>query len=99
MCTGSVLTTAVAARVPSAAAISPLAGPPELEDAVDAQREKVRLVGCLWPLYELVFVFFLASAFVAHTKFCSLSDFLNEKVKSCCHAWPRKQFDTWQGTC
>ncbi|KAL0028996.1 hypothetical protein WJX77_010606 [Trebouxia sp. C0004] len=40
---GSALTTAVAARVPSAAAINPLAGPPELEDAVDAQREKVRL--------------------------------------------------------
>ncbi len=54
MCTGSALTTAVAARVPSAAAISPLAGPPELEDAVDAQREKVRLVGFLWLLYELI---------------------------------------------
>ncbi|KAL0037105.1 hypothetical protein WJX79_000589 [Trebouxia sp. C0005] len=40
---GSALTTAVAARVPPAAAISPLVGPPELEDAVDAQREKVRL--------------------------------------------------------
>lgn len=66
MCTGSALTTAVAARVPSAAAISPLAGPPELEDAVDAQREKVRLVGCLWLLYELVFIF-SASYFVAHT--------------------------------
>ncbi len=68
VCTGSALTTAVAARVPSATAISPLAGPSELEDAVDAQREKVRLVGCLWPLYELVFIFF-ASAFAAHTKF------------------------------
>ncbi len=59
MCTGSALTTAVAARVPSAAAISPLAGPPELEDAVDAQREKVRLVGCLWLLPELFLLFSL----------------------------------------
>ena len=59
MCTGSALTTAVATRVPSAAAISPLAGPPELEDAVDAQREKVRLVGCLLLLSELFHLFVL----------------------------------------
>ena len=58
VCTGSALTTAVAARVPSAAAISPLTGPPELEDAVDAQREKVRLVGCPWLLYRLLFLSF-----------------------------------------
>ncbi len=59
VCTGSALTTAVATRVPSAAAISPLAGPPELEDAVDAQREKVRLVGCLLLLSELFHLFVL----------------------------------------
>ena len=88
VCTGSALTTAVAARVPPAAAISPLVGPPELEDAVDAQREKVRLVGCLWPLDELVFIFFRTSAFVACAKCCSLFDCLNEKVSPCCHAWP-----------
>ena len=44
VCTGSALTAVVAARVPPAAAISPLAGPPDLEDVVDAQIEKVRLV-------------------------------------------------------
>ena len=42
--TGTALTAVVAARVPSGGAISPLAGPPELEDALDAQRERVRTV-------------------------------------------------------
>ena len=42
--TGSALTAIVAARVPPGAAISPLAGPPDLEDALDAQRDKVRMV-------------------------------------------------------
>ena len=47
---GSALTAAVATKVPPAAALSPLSAPPELEDAVDAQREKVRMVSrCLHP--------------------------------------------------
>ena len=41
---GTALTAIVAAKVPPGGAISPLAGPPELEDALDAQREQVRTV-------------------------------------------------------
>ncbi|KAL3144002.1 hypothetical protein ABBQ32_003810 [Trebouxia sp. C0010 RCD-2024] len=39
---GTALTAIVAARVPPGAAVSPLAGPPELEDTLDTQRERVR---------------------------------------------------------
>lgn len=41
---GTALTAIVAARVPPGAAVSPLAGPPELEDTLDTQRERVRAV-------------------------------------------------------
>ena len=55
VCTGSALTAVVAATIPSA--IVPLTVPPELDDAVDAQREKVRMVRKLHILVVYHFIF------------------------------------------